>query len=227
MPSSSSARHLTVAAAATAIDALLASPLAAQGFGVRGLAALLILWLGARWAPYEARRGDEWPRWDRARASLRLAGRPALIVGGLAIAGLAVCWLVLRLEGWTLSYSPTTFGGPRDAAAYALTAVVLAPIVEEIVYRGVVYPRLRAAWGPRRAIAASGLAFWVVHWAARGSITSPHHLAAGWLLGWARERTGSLLAPTLLHALGNLALLLADIALAASPAARELLRISG
>lgn len=61
------------------------------------------------------------------------------------------------------------------------------------------------------AIAASGLVFWVYHWVSFEHVTSPHHLGAGLLLAWTYDCTRSLLAPTLLHALGNLVLGTSDL----------------
>ena len=86
-------------------------------------------------------------------------------------------------------------------------AVVLAPVVEELVYRGLLQRALRGALGPVPAVLVCGFVFWVAHWIGRGEVSSIHTLFSGWVLGYAYERGRSLLAPTLLHALGNLGLL--------------------
>ena len=59
------------------------------------------------------------------------------------------------------------------------------------------HPWLRQFLPARGAIAAGAVAFALMHWDYRASMLFP--LTWGCVLGWARERTGRLLVPTLLH----------------------------
>ena len=63
--------------------------------------------------------------------------------------------------------------------------------------------------------------FWVLHWIYFGEVTFPNHLLGGWVIAWSYDRTRSLVAPTLLHAVGNLALGLGDMLVLTRP---ELMR---
>ncbi|GMU20442.1 MAG: hypothetical protein AMXMBFR13_05390 [Phycisphaerae bacterium] len=88
-------------------------------------------------------------------------------------------------------------------------AFLLAPIGEEMLFRGVLQTSLRKVLPPRTgslahrwaAVAAAGALFGLVH------SSTPHHVPAlivlGILLGFLYERTGSLVVPVLVHMLFN------------------------
>lgn len=81
-----------------------------------------------------------------------------------------------------------------------LTVVVIAPVVEETIYRGVVYRAFRDRAGVPLAIVLSGLLFSIAH-------LEPDHLLALWLIGgtlaWVTERTGSIIPSMAAHGLFN------------------------
>jgi hypothetical protein len=88
------------------------------------------------------------------------------------------------------------------------SAVVLAPIAEEFVYRGLLQQGLKATGlGTRTAIVITSFLFAIVHWSAltEGSrlvgLTTLFILAIGW--GMLYERTGRIAAPVLAHAIFN------------------------
>jgi membrane protease YdiL (CAAX protease family) len=88
------------------------------------------------------------------------------------------------------------------------SAVVLAPIAEEFVYRGLLQQGLKATGlGTRTAIVITSFLFANVHWSAltEGSrlvgLTTLFILAIGW--GMLYERTGRIAAPVLAHAIFN------------------------
>ena len=155
-----------------------------------------------------------WARWG---ASLRHFARVAAIAAAVLLGYLVVAVVVIRIGWFELDIEPKNIRDPRAFWGWIWLAVVWAPLVEEWIYRGQIQPRLREAFGPRWAIFVCGLLFWVYHWIGRGGVTPVHHLLAGWLLSWSWQRTGSLVAPTLLHALGNLCLGLADLLLLTNP----------
>jgi membrane protease YdiL (CAAX protease family) len=97
---------------------------------------------------------------------------------------------------------------PRDAwfALTVASVVVAAPLVEEVLYRGIIQQSLRQmAYPPWAAVAITSAIFALMH----VSVADPYAVLPLLVLslgfGWAYERTGRLLAPIVMHALFNLA----------------------
>ena len=89
---------------------------------------------------------------------------------------------------------------PPELALQALSVVVMAPICEELLFRGVIYPSLRDLGHPRLAIAASSLLFAAIH----GSLALMLPLTVlAVILVWLYEKSGSIVAPILMHAAFN------------------------
>lgn len=82
-----------------------------------------------------------------------------------------------------------------------LSVVVLAPVVEELVFRGAIQGHLLKKWkNPTHAILVSSLVFGLVH----GNLEqSPFAFILGLALGWIYYRTGSLLPGMLMHFVNN------------------------
>ncbi len=76
------------------------------------------------------------------------------------------------------------------------------PVFEEMLYRLAVCVPIAARFGRGPAIAASGILFAVIH-VIYGAL-NPVNVIAGFLLAWVFLRSGSIVVPILLHALGNL-----------------------
>ena len=94
---------------------------------------------------------------------------------------------------------------PAGLALLAVDVVLLAPIAEEMLFRGYLLPRLAARMGPQPALLATALLFAALHthYGLQALVLVVH----GVVLGWARLRTGRLAAPVLLHmAVNGLAL---------------------
>ena len=70
-----------------------------------------------------------------------------------------------------------------------VVVVVGAPIVEEIVYRGVVQPGLVASWGRTAGIVTTAALFAAIH---MQPIEFPGLFAFALVLGWARHSTGTI-----------------------------------
>lgn len=75
--------------------------------------------------------------------------------------------------------------------------VILAPVGEELLFRGFLLPRLRAQGGDAWAVGASALFFGLLH--PQYGIYMPVVVVYGLVLGWARLRTAGLGVPILLH----------------------------
>lgn len=141
-----------------------------------------------------------------------------------AFVGIGLCPLVAEATLRTIHYlvpaqpiapHPTLEalrGGPLPVpirVALWVSAVVVAPVAEEVFFRGILQTFLVRIVGTRwRAIALAAVAFGLVH------VSQVHTVVAlallGMLLGFAYERTGSILVPIGIHAVFNLKTLLWD-----------------
>ena len=97
---------------------------------------------------------------------------------------------------------------PHELILSLLLLSVLAPIVEELVFRGLLYGWIAGRWGGTPALIVSSLAFAAAHW-------EPAHiilvLPLGFLFGWLRRRTDSLLPSLFSHIVNNGFALLAAV----------------
>ena len=144
-------------------------------------------------------------------------GPSAWIVGPCAwLAYLPVLLVVVVLNDWM----HTEFGwqresqralqlflddeGNRRSVWIWLSIGVFNPFLEEVAFRGVLYGGLRRAFPAPTAMGFSAAIFASLH----GPTNFLPVAALGVLMAWLYERTGSLKAPTIAHALHNAATLL-------------------
>ena len=90
--------------------------------------------------------------------------------------------------------------GLAQRIAFAIGAIVFAPIVEETMFRGILYPFIKQQGGKRLALFGTSLLFALIHANVRTFL--PLALFA-LLLAWIYERTDTLLAPITTHAVFN------------------------
>ena len=83
-----------------------------------------------------------------------------------------------------------------------LMIVVLAPLAEELLFRGWLYTALRWRFGFGAALWTTAILFAVAHWEST-HLYALAILPMGLVLGYVRERTGSARASTLFHMLYN------------------------
>jgi membrane protease YdiL (CAAX protease family) len=149
-------------------------------------------------------------RWDRV--SLGLTAVPEQGWGywcrlgavlGLALAGLMAVGVGVR---WALGVGPQVI--PLDPDSWgeeiALSCLV-APPIEEFVFRLAVCVPAVVVLRERGAIAVSGLLFGLAHIVS--GVWSTNHFLAGFFLAWAYLRSGSIVVPIAFHGLGNLGVL--------------------
>lgn len=161
------------------------------GAGVAGCAILLAL-----------ARGD--------RLSLGLRMRPiqgyaywvkaSVVVGAVLGAVVVVAGAVLVALGEPL-VARSMFTDPSQFRPVALHAVVVAPLLEEPIYRLVVCLPIVALLGRWPAIVVSGGVFGYLHF--HYGNPSPDNFFAGYVLAWSYLHSRSLVVPVLLHAIGN------------------------
>jgi uncharacterized protein len=83
---------------------------------------------------------------------------------------------------------------------FALFAIVIAPVAEEFVFRGILYPFVKQIGSPRTAIFGVSAIFAGIHFDA-GTFVPLFALAL--VLTWLYEKTDCLLAPIVAHAFFN------------------------
>ena len=177
---------------------LLAAAVAGQ---VAGLAAAVLL-LRARGAPLDAVVGPLRPLGRRLAAGAGL-GVVTMLGSSILVA------VLVQLSGSDaapeqLILDEARAGGARTALAL-VAAVLLAPVAEELLFRGLLYRALRRRRGVVGALVISSLAFAVVHLDV--AVTQPLALVGltlvGIVMALAYERSGSLVVPVAAHAAYN------------------------
>lgn len=148
-----------------------------------------------------------------------LGGRPPSPASWFAAAGLLAAGLVFSMGSWYLSASVLSYlapglldwlteslaaaeippgASPLHQTLWHLEIVLLAPVVEELLFRGVLVNRWGAKWGVRTGVLASSAVFACLH--ANPVGVFPLGLVAALLY----LRTGTLLVPIALHVGNNL-----------------------
>jgi membrane protease YdiL (CAAX protease family) len=182
----------------------------ASAMGAGMLATIgLIVWM---------RRMQLVPRSATSPLRSSVLGVTALLAWWPAIASAG--WIAGQLQRAVTGVEPPAIGhstleqmvqGTRDGWWWlmGLSAVVLAPILEEGLYRGFVQQALRrAGLGPWPAVLIASAVFTLMHvgsvpeGARAASLTSLAVLSC--CFGWLAERTGSLVAPVAAHVAFNL-----------------------
>lgn len=188
-------------------------PLAAQPALQQGVL-VLGLYLGLMAVPLALLWGQLRPHGERPQGGwLQWHWRP---LGGAlrrAVAGVLMVLPLVALVGWLLERLVGDPGGsnpllelvlnsanPLALLCFAFTALVLAPLFEETLFRGVLLPVLAQRWGGLWAVLISAFVFSVAHLSV-GELPPLFVLGLG--LGWLRLQSGRLGASVLMHSLWN------------------------
>lgn len=132
-----------------------------------------------------------------------------------AIVVLPVAWALQQLTAWLMTWShlhpepqqvvqELKKGGvsPFQQIYLAVVALILAPIVEEMLFRGILYPAIKQAGYPKLALWGTSVLFSLTHQ------NAPAFLALvffAMILTLLYEETGNLLAPMVAHSCFNTA----------------------
>lgn len=179
-----------------------AGPLFALGIGIYALVALAVYLFAVR------TQGDGWQRLGLRRFPQGwLLVLPFLALVQLLGMGLINTLLVMPFLGGSEFQNPQieaiTGGGTltqQDFLLLLLLIAVVAPMAEELFFRGMLYPLLRQRWSAPVAIGINGLLFSLIHVI---PVILPGLFFVGIVLAWVRERSGSLWPCIFLHALQN------------------------
>jgi hypothetical protein len=142
-------------------------------------------------------------------AAGRWPGVVTVVLALLALAALGEWVLTVGADGlgigshWSEWFDEElAWGEPATVAASLVGSVIVAPLFEEIVFRGLLFATLRRTFGPGGAAATSAALFAVAHgYGAAGFLDV---LWSGWLWAWSFEKTGSILPGVIAHAATNL-----------------------
>ena len=140
-----------------------------------------------------------WPgiRWILAGV---LAGVVLKVVGDFAVMLEAHLARTAPAGNNPLVLHPHAFGGVLSIGAIVVAATVVAPMGEELFFRGLLFGWLRSRWRWPSAALAAAILFALAH--ASWALLAPLALV-GFGLCWLYERSGSLWPPVLAHATVN------------------------
>ena len=125
-----------------------------------------------------------------------------LLVAAVAGPSLELGFWVLQQLGFK-TYSGYLDAFVREGLPVALGFVAIAvvtPISEEVLFRGLIQPKLEQIIGPTEALIVQAAIFSALHLSPVILVT---HFIMGLAFGWIRRRTGSLLPSILLHGAWN------------------------
>jgi len=184
-------------------DPALQQALAVLGmyFGLMSLP-LLILWAQLRGKAPKLDGGWLQWRWLPLASALRRALIQVLMVLPLVT---LVGWLFDQLVSKASGSNPLlelvlTTSNPWALLLFAITAIVLAPLFEETLFRGVLLPVLGKRFGGLWGVVISALVFGIAH-LSLGELPALFVLGLG--LGWLRLQSGRLAPSVLMHGLWN------------------------
>jgi uncharacterized protein len=145
------------------------------------------------------------PLW-RSLGWVRSPMPPIVIVPAGALTALAVAFLGALIRTPTTANRITEMlENPRSLLWVAIFGMTLAPIAEELGFRGFLQPLLVRSFGPVPGILGAAIPFGLLHFSEYGN-SWKHALLislAGAAFGWIRYRTGSTRASALMHASYN------------------------
>ena len=163
---------------------------------------LVILWAQLRHQGSPPQGGWLQWRWRPLATAARAGLLHVLMVLPLVT---LVGWLMEHVVGGGSGSNPLlelvlNTANPLALALFALTAIVLAPLFEETLFRGVLLPVIGVRYGGFWAVVVSALVFGIAH-LSLGEL--PALVVLGLGLGWLRLQSGRLAPSVVMHGLWN------------------------
>ncbi len=129
--------------------------------------------------------------------------------GWLPLVGIGIATLGLQVLQRVLPMPQTSpfdkfFQRPVDGFALAILGIAFAPFMEELFFRGLLYPVIARRWGVATGVLATAGLFGVIHYPEYKS-WSPVLIIflVGVILGWVRAQRRSVAASFVVHAIYN------------------------
>ena len=169
------------------------------------------------WAAYACRRagvtlramvGARPPAGREWRALALVPANIALTIGAIYLLWWPLSHVAPGLtESWLLEDEPPTWvaAAPLRSVLAVLLVVVVGPVVEELLFRGVLLHRWACRWSAGTAVIVSAVAFGVGHADVIGAT------AFGVVMAMLYVRTGSLWVPIACHVANNASAVLAEL----------------
>lgn len=144
--------------------------------------------------------------WSNVLGTFRSTFPVVLIVLGAGVLGDWGVMVIGEALGyrvhWTEWFVPElVWGDGWDVFKRGVEFVIVAPVFEEIIFRGFVFSTLLVGYGSGAALAGSGILFALAH--GYGFLAFLSVLWSGILWAWAYARTGSLIPGIVAHAVNN------------------------
>jgi membrane protease YdiL (CAAX protease family) len=169
--------------------------------------ALLLLWLSRRHPGWAGMIGFPRRAWPEIRAGV---GFGLILYPGIAFGvGLVISLLLHELTGRNVT---TPNQVPSDLPPFGvvvtiLYAIAIAPVHEELFFRGILFRSLRDRYGFGVGGTGSGVAFGLVHYIPAPLVDSLLLMTVmvftGFALAYLYERRGNIVAPMIAHATFN------------------------
>jgi membrane protease YdiL (CAAX protease family) len=148
-------------------------------------------------------------QWGKPRRTLAFGGLGGLAAVPISYGAFAIIYFIFYLIAGRGPVSAESEQMQQLSGGYLalviFTVVVLAPIFEELFFRGLFYPALRNRMGKKWAILLNGMIFGAMHFQPLFMISL---VLVGITLAYIYEKTDSLFASMLTHALYNGAVIL-------------------
>lgn len=134
----------------------------------------------------------------------KTGGKYILLAGGLGLSCMLVINFALSLlpESWLMAYSEqSNMLVEGSALAIIISTMVMAPLIEELIFRGLMLSRLRKGMSDRAAVLICALIFGVAH----GQILwMVYTFALGIVLGLVAVKSDSVVPGIVLHMVFNI-----------------------
>ena len=129
--------------------------------------------------------------------------RMIILIGVIMLIPIMVYLLLANALGWKLSIPQLP---PDQAGLFFLYGCVLAPFLEEVIYRLVLCFPATSIICSLGAILFSGAVFAGVHFLY--GTPGPDNFFAGYVLAWVYLKSGSIIVSMIIHSLGNFVILI-------------------
>lgn len=160
-----------------------------------GLYGVLVWWRGMSWGDLGLRPAQG--KWLKTTGIIILALFPLTLALEMALEH----FLDFSFEDLALQiYAPYGFSW-LSASGLVVLGGILAPVAEELYFRGVLYGWMRQRWSPTVGMLASAAIFASIHLQPQ---VMPEIFLVGVILAWLYERSGSLFPGILLHMAMNI-----------------------
>ncbi len=143
------------------------------------------------------------------REGIRWGVGTCLVFGILVIAAETIYALIYSENLLRVLLVPSKlppFTNIKYLLLFLIVGGIAAPIVEEIVFRGIIYPPIRSKIGVISGITLNAIIFAAAHGIIENYSVIVIRFIGGVIFSFLYEKTNSILAPVIVHGIGNIAI---------------------